>query len=382
MSEQQITDPAAEALEELEAAAEEYRRARDAVDEYGREQLEDLRQALDRARTLLATFEDKATDTGAREFLNFAKFKGGFSNHVEELDDDLPARDAFEAAFDAVDKRRLNEDDFERARAALEPAESLVERLDDLDAARDRLRNARQAAKRRRGELEDAVAEREQLLELGDADLDAPVEELQEPIDRWNDAVEAAFADLRTDASARETFALLERAEQYPLVALPSPPEELREYVETSSVGEESVTRILKYADFSRSKLDHYVDDADRFRRVVGTRRSALEALSAEPLTVDWPPPSADVVPWRVRALRGIGSGLVDDDAVAALRDLERAARDEAQYERLRAAALARSELTEADRRRLQDGEVEAELEAHEAAIDRLDERLEAVPDP
>lgn len=382
VSEHQTDDPAADALAALSEAAAEYREARDAVEEHGREQLEALADAHGRAVELLVQYEDKATDTGAKEFVEFAQFKGTFTTHVEELDDDLPRRDAFEAALDAVDKTRLSGRDFERAREALAPAAELTDRLDRLEAARDRLVEARKRARRRREELESAIAERERLLELGEADLDAPVEELREPVRTWNEGAEAAVSRLRSEVPARELFEVLERAEQYPLVDLPRPSADLRAYVAEAEVGAEPLTRLLEYAEFSRSKLDHYVDDADAFRRAVAPERSALEAFDAAPLRIAWPPPPAPAVPWLARSRRSVVAGYVEESAVASLRRLSATARSTERYERLRTAAVADAELDDADRRRLESGAVESELAARREAIDRIDDRLDATPDP
>jgi len=372
---------AEDAVAALESAATAYRDAEAAVDEYGRESLETLRERYRTARDLLVGYQDSATDTGAQEFVNFAQFQGQFTTHVEGLDDDLPRREAFEAALEAVDKTRLSEDDFARALEALEPASDLAERLDDAAAARDRLAEAISDARARRRELQSAAEHSERLIELGEADLDAPLYELREPIERWNASVREAFEDLRTDAPARELFALLERAERYPLVDLRSPPDRVVEYVETSAAGEESVARLLEYADFSRSKLAHYVPDADAFRRAVATERTALERLDAEPLTVSWPPPPAAEVPWLVRELRGVAGGIVDDEAVAALRDLRRLATDEQRYGRLRDAAVATERLDADDRDRLASGAVEDDLADQRAAIERIEAALAEAPE-
>ncbi|GAB3691126.1 hypothetical protein GCM10028857_28180 [Salinarchaeum chitinilyticum] len=371
-----------DAVAELEAAAEDYRAAQAAIEEVGRETLETLDERYRTARNLLVEYQDKATDTGAQEFLNFAQFEQRFSSHVEGLDDDLPRREAFEAAMEAVDKTRLSEDDFDRALDALDPAAALVERLDEEEAARDRLVSALTAARKARQDHEDAIDRCERLLELGEADLDAPIEELRDPIETWNDAVRDAIDDLRTDASARELFAVLERANRYPLVDLDAPPEPLAEYVEREPPGDESVARLLEYADFSRSKLEHYVDDPGAFRSAIATERTYLERLDADGLTIDWPPPPAAEIPWLVRELRGVAAGLVDDEAMAALREVAALAREEDRYARLRDAAVARDQLDDDARERLASGSVEAELADHREAVARIDDAIAAAPDP
>ncbi|AGN01673.1 hypothetical protein L593_08640 [Salinarchaeum sp. Harcht-Bsk1] len=371
-----------DALAELEAAAEDYRAAKAAIEDVGRDTLETLDDRYRTANDLLVEFQDKATDTGAKEFVQFATFKQRFTDHVEGLDDDLPRREAFEHALEAVDKTRLSEDDFQRALDALEPAAALAERLDDETAARDRLVAAITDARKAKQSHQDSIDRCERLLELGEADLDAPVEDLRDPIETWNDAVSEAIRIQRTDAPARELFDLLERTGRYPLVDLDAPPEPLAEYVQTNPPGEEPVARLLEYADFSRSKLDHYVEDPGAFRRAVATERTYLERLDADGLTVGWPPPPADEVPWLVRELQGAAAGLVDEEANAALRSVAEMAREGDEYERLRTAAVARHQLDEEARERLRSGAVEAELTEHEAAVEALQTALADAPDP
>jgi len=112
----------------------------------------------------------------------------------------------------AIDKRRLSESDFERAREALEPAAEYADLLEEREAAREEVAEARKAANKRSRALDDEIAERERLLELATADLDAPVERLREPIEHYNEAIREAVQEYRLAASAREVFDLLERA--------------------------------------------------------------------------------------------------------------------------------------------------------------------------
>ena len=290
------------------------------------------------------------------------------------LDDELPHQSEFEAAREAIDKRRLSESDFDRARDALEPVQADLERLDRLESAASELRSAYSAGEEAIETLVEEIDRLERLLELGEADLDAPIEQLRETIETYNEAVETAFDELRTEASARELFAVLADAEQYPLVELEQPPEEVRTYLEERPVGEKPLSKLLEYAEYSPSKLDHYVEQPQTLKRTIATQRTALERIDAAPFTIDWPPPSAERVPWYTRELRGAASQLLDETALAALRELEALARDERTYDRLQTAAAAAEQLSEADRKRLESGEIERELERIRAQRSRIDE--------
>lgn len=377
-----MSDPPTAVTEELKTATEEYIAARDAVAEYGRETLNTVADQHQEAQALLLEYEDKATDTGREEFVNFARFKHSFSTLVENLPEELPARSAFEQAHECIDKRRLSEDDFVRAREALSPAAELAQRLDRLDTARSQLITTRRQAEDRITELEDRIEHHERLLELGTADFDAPIEQLRDPIDRYNQAVAAGFDTLRSDWPARRAFRVLDRATYYPLVPISQPPAELREYVETTAAGDQSITTLLAYLDYSRSKLAHYVDDATAFRRHVATNRTYLEELTVDPLQIEWPPPPADRVAWRVRELRAVGSRFLSSAGIAALRDLTACARNPETYQRLRDAAIATEQLDKQDRQRIADGTIETELSQYRTAKEEIEAALADAPDP
>ncbi|AEH35843.1 DUF7118 family protein [Halopiger xanaduensis] len=369
-------------LEELEAARERFDRVQQRIEDRGADTVETAADAYRSATKLLEDYVDRATGTGRENFKAYVELEGQFATLVENLPDDLERRDAFEDALDAIDKRRLSESDFERARDALEPAAAFADLLDEREAAREDLAAARKDAAKRRREIDDEIASKERLLELGDADLDAPVERLREPIETYNEAVREAFAQYRQEASVREVFALLERSRLYPFVGYDQPPEDLREYVDTSADGEYAIPELLEYADYSRSKLEHYVADADRLKRRVATQRTFLDGIDAEPLTVDWPPGPAGVLRRRTREYRPFVERVGGEDAVAALRDVRALLNDpDIDYERLQTAAQAVAQLTPEQRERLADGRVAAELEALREEKRALEAALE-VDDP
>ncbi|WP_336342841.1 DUF7118 family protein [Halalkalicoccus ordinarius] len=351
-----------------------HERALEAVEEFGESKLRQLANAHERLHDLFERYEDRATGTG--DFGGFVEFRGGLDGLVSGLPEDLPHRATFEEVEDVFDKRRLNEADFERARELLAPVEESVERLDERRAARERLREARRAAEARIEALDDEIAEYDHLLALSEVDLDAPVNDLRVPIDGYDDAVAADFADYRSRASAREVVAFLDRADWYPLVETPDVPADLRSYIANAAVGSEPIPRLLEYADYSRSKLNHYVEDADALKRAVATRRTALERIDATPFLIGWPPPPADVLRFRLRELRGVIARFAPEETIARLREVRTLTRDP-DYERLRRAAEARDRLDPRERRRLRNGAVAADREAAIEERARLREALD-----
>jgi hypothetical protein len=343
--------------------------ARERVAEHGQERLETVAAAHSEATGLLERYESRATGTG--DFAAFVEFQDAFARLVEGLDDDLPAREAFEEAKDVLDQRRLSVDDFERAREALGPATDLVERLRERDRAEERLRDARHEGRERLREIEERIERLERVRRLGEADLGAPVERLRDPVASYNERIREAWETFRREESAREVFRVVEATSAYPLVAFRQPPAALREYVDTHAAGEESIPTLLEYADYTGSKLSHYVDDAGALKTRVATHRTYLERLDADPLTVSWPPPPADRLRYRAGELVSVVGRFAPEDAVAAARTVRRLP-DDTEYGRLREAALARAELSADQRERLERGAVEADLTAAREALERL----------
>ncbi|WP_115863261.1 DUF7118 family protein [Halorussus litoreus] len=368
-------------LDALEAADDEYHAVDERIADYGEETVEQVADAHDRATNLLDRYEGKATGTGRENFKNFMEFKSNFTSLVENLADDLAEREAFEAAKEHVDKNRLNEGDFERARDGLAPASEVAGLLDERREARENYRQVRREIRSAIGDLTDEVADRERLLELGDADLDAPVEEIREPLQRYDEAVSDAFAEFRSEASAREVLDFVAATRDYSLVEYREPPDNLKEYVESSEAGTETIPDLLKYAGYSNSKLDHYVDDATALKRAVATNQTYLERLDASPLQLDWPPKSAADLRWRVDELVSVVSRFADEDVVATLREVQSVVRDEARFERLRTAAEAKTELSEAEREKVASGAVEDELTELREGKERLEAALDEYPE-
>jgi hypothetical protein len=368
-----LADRAREAADRVERLTAEAERAREAVVDTGEDRAAATADTHDEAVALLDRYEERATGTG--DFQAYVEFQNKFLGLVEGLDDDLPAREAFETAAEAMDRRRLRERDFDEAREALREAAAYRDLLDRREEAAERERSARHDAREVRDAVDEAVAALERTLALGDADLSAPVERIEEPIRAYDEAVREAFETFVRETSARDLFALIERTRAFPLVDFRRPPRDVREYVREYEAGTHPVPDLLEYADYSASKLAHYVDDPGALRAKVATHRTYLERLDAEPLTVGWPPPEAGEVRWLGEELVAVVGRFADEDAVArarTVRDLPR----ETDYERLRRAAVARAELDDRERERLQSGAVEDDVAALREARERLDEVL------
>jgi hypothetical protein len=372
-----MTESAGDLAAELASAREEYTEIDERIAEYGESDLEALANAHDRATTLLDRYEERATGTG--DFEGFIEFQESFAALVEDLPEDLPQRSAFAEANDRFDKRRLSTSDFAAARDALAPVGERVDLLAERENRRERYRETRRRVVAHRDALDDEITDLERLSALSDIDLDAPVGELREAVEEYNERVGEAFRQFRHEASAHEVLTFVERTEQYPLVPFRSPPDDLSEYAETSSVGSEPLTQLLEYADYSPSKLAHYVENPERLRENVAIHRSYLDGLDATALEIDWPPPPANECRFRLRELVAVVDRFASEDVVKILHELRKFARSE-RYERLQRAAAAREELSTHDHERLAEGTVAEDLAATKRERERLAEALSAHP--
>lgn len=369
-------DPSADDLvAELRDARAEREAAADEIATYGEQSVRAVDDAVDEALGLLSRYEGSATGTG--DFEAYLELQSLFVELVESLPEDLPERDRFEEANDALDQRTISESDLQHAREALSDAADVAALLEEREAAQQRVDDAEHAITQRLAAVDDRLDELERLRELDEVDLSAPTEEITEPVAAYDEAVREAFAEFRAEASARELFAFVRTTRFYPLVDFEQPPAELVEFLEDHAVGAEPLPQLLTYADYSQSKLDHYVEDTTAFRTTVPVHRTYLDRLDAEPLTVGHPPPPADELRYRARELVSVVGRFADEETVALARDLASLAR-RAEYDRLRQAAVAEDELTAEQREALRSGAVDDEYERLEAERETLVAALEA----
>ena len=375
-------DPETAPVAALEAADErlEGLRAEPPADP---EAVDTVADAYESVAEVLDRWEDRATDWD--DFEGYVEFRDALSETLASVPEDVPESEAFLAADDHVKtsgvSKSLTEADFEAAREALAPAQRYADYREELSAVEDRYRRAYRIAERRRREVDDRIDDLGRLRRLGDADLEAPVERLREPVERYDAAVTDAFDAFRREAPAREFLGVVRTAAGYPLVDVRAPPSELQAYVESTPAGDHPVPELLEYAEYSTSKLSHYVEEPSLLKRRVATNRTYLEELSAAPLCVGWPPPPADRLRFRSEELLSVVDRFAGEKTVRAVRAVRARTRDD-DYDRLRETAVARAELTDAERRRLESGAVAEELEELRERRRRLTAALERYEPP
>ncbi|MFC7186315.1 DUF7118 family protein [Halorubrum yunnanense] len=369
------TDPVAEAGEAAATLRERYdelRRLEGRIADLGRERVEAAADTYRRAHRVLDQYEEDAVGSG--DFAAYVQFEGEFANAVD-VDDDALAADAFAAADEAVDKKRLSERDFEAAREALDPAGEYVDLLGDRDEALDDYRVARKDAREARKALAARLDELREVAAMADADLDADVDRLREPVETYNEAVRESFAAFYKSASAREAFAFLDRADATPFVDVDVPPTDLADYVAEYEAGEEPLPTLLEYADYSNSKLEHYVDDPGALRTAVAVHRTYAERIDGEPLTLDWPPAAGDALAYEIDELIPLVSRVAGEETVATLRAVRDLARDD-EYERLRRAAEVRDALDRPELELVRTGVIDDRVREAERTLDVVEDVL------
>ena len=372
---------ASESLEtELQAVADRFETTKAEVTAIEGEPREAVPEQLTAFVSLLDSYEERATGSG--DFGGYVEFRAKVDQFVASLPAELPAREAFEEAQDALDRRRLRERDFEAAREALAPAREVVETIENHEEAAEGLRRIRSRASERVRTLEARLDDLDEKLSYADLDLDQPVDALRKPIETYNREVTDAFEQYRTQATSRELLALFGEIERYPLVEAPSPPEGLRTSLESAAFGTMSVPELLEHAGFSRSKLDHLVEDPAGLQETVSEYRLYLERLDAGPFRIDWPPPPAATLRWRIRELISVVDRFAGESTIAPLRTLGTLTRSPERFDRLRTIALARADLSEADREALATGRLAEERDRIEGIRNRLVSTLETVPHP
>lgn len=370
-----MSDDIDELLDEFEQLERQATAAEAALDGLAESDAEAVADAYRRANSLLTDYRDRATGSG--DFGGYMEFRSRFSSLVEDLDAGLARRDAFEAALEHVERRRLSGSDFDRAEAALAPARTITETLTELQTIRDTRASVRSDLLDARAALEARRSHLESLAEISPEALDVPIDSLRMPIERYNEAIETEHRALLKETPSRDLLALYRRLSYFALIGVESPPEALQSYLERHDVGDKPIPTIREYLSYSRSKLDHYVADAGRFLGELAPHSGYLESLSPEPFRIEWPPPARDRFEWQLRDLIQATGRFAGDEAVELLRELQSLCRDSERYTELRSAARLREELDNDERQLVLTGGVDNELDAVSTQIAAIDAALD-----
>ncbi|ERG90153.1 MAG: hypothetical protein J07HQW1_00167 [Haloquadratum walsbyi J07HQW1] len=360
-------------LTELQDAAERHETITAQINDTGHDAVVETADAYRRATGLLDRYIDSATGTG--DFQAYVEFQDKFLGCVEELPDDLPAREAFETAADRLDSRRLSKGDFASAREDLTPAKKYIEQLESYNQTTDAVKTARRNVTLHRREINNVIDTHDEALAFADVDFDVPVEQLLDPIEAYNDQLTSEFDEFVATASAAAVIDFLEYTDSFPLVPFQSPPPDLRRFARESPDASESIPTLLKFASYSGSKLDHYATDPALLQTTVAVHQTFLERLDADPLMIERPPPTAGTLRQFTGEAISVLGRFASEKTIAHLRTI----RDQSYhdtYNRLRTALRAQTELDADERERLRTGIMADERDALVDARDRLTKAL------
>ena len=361
----------------LAAARERVTATRDRVEQIGEDELEQLRDAYDSFVGLLDRYEERVVgDEG--DFETIVEFQSQLEATINQIHEDVLLYETFEEADERLQQRYFSTGDFEAVREQFDPVADLVARLDDHEDACAAYRDQRQAIERQVRELRRQIDELDRLVRLGTADLDAPTDRLRAPIETYNQAVERAFEEYVRQTPARAVLDWVETTRQYPLVEYPPIPSALAEYVAEQPSGTKPVPELLEYAEYSRSKLDHYVANPGQFIHAISRRQRYLATIDATPLRIGWPPPPAGVLTYRCRELTAVVNRFAPA-VVEQLRAVTALPRGTG-YDRLRESVLARTNLTDEERNRIASEDLESKLAAARDRRQRLQAALAEFP--
>lgn len=362
-------------IDDLKSAYNAYQDIQTTIDDIGQDRLETLNDQYQEFTTLLKTYKESASGTGRETFQEYVAFQG----ELDAFESSLPANgletDAFRDAIEYLDQRRLNQDDFEEARTILAPIEDRLGILDDRAEAREEYAAAERAIQERLTELDDEIEHLERILSFENVDFAVPVDQLRDHVESYNSAISSDFTTYKSNASAREFIQFIEKTTAYPLVDFPSTPPDLVDYLETADAGTESIPTLLEYADYTRSKLSHYVTDPTTFNARIAANQTYLDRLSPDPLTISWPPPPQEELHWLLRELTSVINRIAATATMEKLNALRNFAHND-KYIDIRRAAKADSVLDSEQKQRLKSGEVTEELEDKHHEKDQLETAL------
>jgi len=372
------SDSRHELIAEIERCEGELDRRQRRVEEYGEDDLGELTEAYEQFSKVLGIYQDQVTgDDG--DIQTIVEFQSEIDRVMTDIPDDVLHADIFEECDEYLQQKWFSDSDFEHVYDQLDPLADLAEWIGDRDEALEAYRKAHRDIEARLRECERELDDLDRLADLSEADLDAPTERLEEPIQQYNDAVTEAFREFKRSASAREVIRFLDEMERYPLIAFESPPRDVVEYIAETPTGTEPIVTIREYTDYSRSKLEHYVEEPNKLKHAIEGHRAYLDALDGGPLTISWPPPTAEQLEYRCRELTA-AVNRIDPDVVEQLRTVQALPR-ETDYGRLRRSAVVRQDLSDEERERLQSGQIEDDIAELRAEREQLQEALEAYPD-
>lgn len=313
--------------------------------------------------------------TGHGDFESYIEFQSVLAEIEEQLDDDVYGERWFRKAIQRFESRTLREKHFRRAEKDLQEIRELVEAFERAMELEDELRSERGRLRKRRRELQNEIKRLESRIRDAREAPDADASRLESLLDKYNKSVEREYGSWLSSAPAIEVVRHAYRASRMPLVEADGVDGRSVEALQESGVGDESVERLLEFAGYSDSKLQHYVDDPRTFRDKLPT--AWFRVADAEPykLSLDM---EEGVVERLVPELVSVVSEFASERTIEVLRQIGDLARN-GRYSEMRQALEARQRTGGEDVESLLEEKqsLEREVEDVEEDTQRIEDALD-----
>lgn len=246
---------------------QELEESRRAVDVAGRREVEAARSIYNRLSNYIDRYEEPAKGHG--DFESYLEFQSVLAEIEEELSDDVYGKEAFENALGRFESRTLRAKHFERAKNDLKEVQDVVESLEREEHLVDELETETGRLRKRRREIENELQDLDERISHAKEATNVEYQELKELVEKYNQRVEEEFRSYISSASAVDVARLARKLSNMPLLPTPAIEDGAVDVLESPGVKDESVDRVLEYAGYSNSKLEHYVDRPEEFRKKV-----------------------------------------------------------------------------------------------------------------
>lgn len=357
---------------DLDEAIQELTQKRRTLREEGIEEVREARGLYHELQRYIDRYREPATGHG--DFESYIEFQSVLAEIEEQLDGGVYGERGFRDAIQRFESRTLREKHFRRAENDLQGVRETVEVLERVEEIEDELRSERGRLGKRRKELEREIDDLERGIREASEAPDADASRLESLLDSYNEAVEREYESWLSSAAAREVVGHVYRASGMPLIEAEGVDRSTVEALEVSEVGDESVERLLELAEYSDSKLQHYVDDPTRFRSELPT--AWFRVADAEPYKLS-PDMQEGVVERLVPELVRVVSEFASERTIEVLREIGDLARC-GRYSGMRRALMARQTTGGVDAESLQEEKqgMERELDQVRDDLERIDEAL------
>ncbi|MDY6765077.1 MAG: hypothetical protein SV377_05240 [Halobacteria archaeon] len=351
---------------------QELKRARQRIEDIGLEKAKKTHDFYSELSETMDEYREDAVGTG--DFETYVEFQGILDDMLERVkknQDEIHRPEDFERVIDDFEKRVIRESDFRHAESTLSDVRELSETIDRINEIEKELRYEKGKLERRKSELESRLKSIKRKIDTAKGVSDIDPSPLVSLIESYNSSVETDFEEFYNNAPAIKVARIGEKARDFPLADIKPLDKETVRILERTGMGRKTVSEVLEYADYSDSKLSHYIDKPEEFRRNVS--QTWFKLLSADDFKISVETPQNLIkhkVPELVRVVGEFGS----DETVRKLREIHSIA-ERGEYAPMRRAYLSEKETGDKNLEDLQEEkeDIESEIGEIKSKIDEIE---------